>query len=115
MQTMTRESWTDERLDDLNGRVSDGFRQVDACFGRVEGEIRDLRCEMNDRFDRVEKRFERIEDGTKSSFERIEDGTKNSFERVEERLDSIQRLIAFGAIAMSGSFLAGFAALASQL
>lgn len=85
MQTM-RESWTDERLDDLNGRVSEGFRQVDERFGRVEGEIRDLRNEMNDRFDRV-----------------------------NERLDSIQRLIAFGAVAMSGSFLAGFAALASQL
>ena len=68
MQTMTRESWTDERLDDLNGRVSEGFQRVD-----------------------------------------------QRFERVEERLDSIQRLIAFGAIAMSGSFLAGFAALASQL
>jgi hypothetical protein len=85
MQTM-RESWTDERLDDLNDRVSDGFRRVDERFNRVEGEIKDLRGEMNERF-----------------------------ERVEGRLDSIQRLIAFGAVAMSGSFLAGFAAIASQL
>lgn len=86
MELMTRESWTDERLDDLNDRVSDGFRRVDDRFGRVESEIKDLRNEMNDRF-----------------------------ERVESRLDSIQRLIAFGAIAMSGSFLAGFAAIATRI
>ena len=35
--------------------------------------------------------------------------------RINDRLDSIQRLIAVGAVAMSGSFLAGFAALAAQL
>jgi hypothetical protein len=79
MQTM-RETWTDERLDDLNGRVSDGFQQVDKRFERVEGEIGDLRQEMNNRF------------------------------------DSIQRTIALGAITLSGSFVAGFAALvATQL
>lgn len=78
MQTM-RESWTDKRLDDLNDRVSEGFR-------RVDGEIRDLRQEMNDRFDRVDNRF-----------------------------DSIQRLIAYGAVTLSGSFVAGFVVLATQL
>jgi hypothetical protein len=54
MQTM-RESWTDERLDDLNDRVSEGFRQVDARFERVEGEIKDLRKEMNARFDSMRR------------------------------------------------------------
>jgi hypothetical protein len=34
-----REKWTDERLDDLNGRVSDGFRRVDA-------DLRELRADM---------------------------------------------------------------------
>jgi hypothetical protein len=36
MEAMARQAWTDERLDDLNQRVSDGFRRVDA-------DIRDLR------------------------------------------------------------------------
>jgi hypothetical protein len=36
---MARESWTDERLDDLNQRVSEGFQRVDA-------DIRDLRRMM---------------------------------------------------------------------
>jgi hypothetical protein len=39
MEAMARESWTDERLDDLNQRVSDGFQ-------RVHADIRDLRRMM---------------------------------------------------------------------
>jgi hypothetical protein len=39
MEAMARESWTDERLDDLNQRVSEGFQRVDA-------DIRDLRRMM---------------------------------------------------------------------
>lgn len=34
-----REKWTDERLDDLNERVTDGFRRVDA-------DLRELRSDM---------------------------------------------------------------------
>jgi len=37
MESM-RESWTDERLDDLSHRVDEGFRRVDA-------DIRELRSE----------------------------------------------------------------------
>lgn len=36
---MAREAWTDERLDDLNQRVTEGFQRVDA-------DIRDLRQMM---------------------------------------------------------------------
>jgi hypothetical protein len=31
-----RASWTDERLDDLSGRVSGGFEQVDRRFEQVD-------------------------------------------------------------------------------
>jgi hypothetical protein len=37
---MERVAWTDERLDDLSGRM-------DAGFDRVDRDIRDLRGEMN--------------------------------------------------------------------
>lgn len=43
-----REKWTDERLDDLNGRVSDGFNRLDA-------EVRELRGEMGQRFDAMQR------------------------------------------------------------
>jgi ribosome assembly protein YihI (activator of Der GTPase) len=48
MQTM-RETWTDERLDDLNDKVDRGFERMDARFDRVDG-----------KFDRVDERFEAL-------------------------------------------------------
>lgn len=48
---MPREKWTDERLDDLNKKVDDGFAdtksEMRAGFARLDGEIRELRREMN--------------------------------------------------------------------
>jgi hypothetical protein len=49
-----REKWTDERLDDLNDRVTDGFR-------RVDNEFRALRAEMNGRFDAVDAKFDAMQ------------------------------------------------------
>ena len=43
-----REAWTDERLDDLNAKVDEGFR-------RVETDVRELRTEMNARFDALQR------------------------------------------------------------
>jgi len=48
-----REKWTDERLDDLNERVNRGF-------ARVDGDIRELRSEMNARFDSVDAKFDAL-------------------------------------------------------
>jgi hypothetical protein len=102
-----RESWTDERLDDLNGRVSDGFE-------RVEVQIRDLRGEMNERFDKgfgkVDTRFEKVD----TQFDKIDtrfDKVDAKFERIDGRLDSIQRTMAMGALTLAGTILAGFASM----
>lgn len=48
---MPRETWTDERLDDLNLRVENGFNRVDA-------DLRALRSEMNGRFESLEARMD---------------------------------------------------------
>jgi hypothetical protein len=34
-----REKWTDERLDDMNGRMAEGFNRIDT-------DLRELRAEM---------------------------------------------------------------------
>jgi hypothetical protein len=47
-----REAWTDDRLDDLNHKVDEGFRKVDQRFNRLEAEI-------DRRFERLEERLER--------------------------------------------------------
>ena len=49
-----REAWTDERLDDLSGRMDRGFDRVDL-------DLRDLRSEMDRRFSRVEARFDSMQ------------------------------------------------------
>ena len=57
-----REKWTDERLDDLNKKVDQGFSdmkdviadtkaEMRTGFARVDAEIRELRSEMNARFE----------------------------------------------------------------
>jgi tetrahydromethanopterin S-methyltransferase subunit G len=85
MQTM-RESWTDERLDEFGKRIDERFDRVDERFD-------DVQREMRQEFGKVDKRLDRLADG----------------------LESVQRALIFGAIAMSSAFLAGFAAIATQL
>ncbi|HST69290.1 MAG TPA: hypothetical protein VLI94_06505 [Solirubrobacterales bacterium] len=69
MVPMPRENWTDERLDDLNKKVDDGFADTKAViadtkaemrqgFARVDGEIKELRREMNARFENLEARID---------------------------------------------------------
>lgn len=51
-----RQSWTDERLDDLSRRMDEGFRRVDA-------DVRELRTEMNARFDNLNRILLRLGGG----------------------------------------------------
>ncbi|HKO37021.1 MAG TPA: hypothetical protein VJU14_01495 [Solirubrobacterales bacterium] len=51
---MARETWTDERLDDLANRMDKGFDEV-------KGEVKELRSEMNGRFAAVEARFDSMQ------------------------------------------------------
>jgi uncharacterized protein YicC (UPF0701 family) len=68
---MPREKWTDERLDDLNKRVDEGFTRVEALiadtktdmregFARVDGQINELRRDMNARFESIDARFDAL-------------------------------------------------------
>ena len=50
---MPREQWTDERLDDLNKKVDDGF-------ARLDKDIRELRTDMNSRFNTLKSRHESL-------------------------------------------------------
>ena len=63
-----RQSWTDERLDDLNHRVDRRFDEVDKRFDkvdqrfdRIDGEFREMRVEMNARFDSLQHSSESLQ------------------------------------------------------
>jgi type IV secretory pathway VirD2 relaxase len=46
-----RESWTDERLDDLKDQVVEQGRRTDDGFRELRSEMTEMRSEMNGRFD----------------------------------------------------------------
>jgi hypothetical protein len=78
--TMTRQTWTDDRMDDLARRMDAGFAQVDARFAQVHADIRalqadvkeaatrqelkaavaELRSEMNNQFLALNRRFDML-------------------------------------------------------
>lgn len=45
---MARETWTDERLDDLKEHMDEGFREVRAELRSVRGEIAEVRAEVGE-------------------------------------------------------------------
>jgi predicted phage gp36 major capsid-like protein len=57
MAVMAREVWTDERLDDLNKRVDEGFKETREEFRAVRAEMRSefqaVRAEMKGEFQAV--------------------------------------------------------------
>lgn len=46
-----RDKWTDERLDDLNAHMGEGFDRLDKDLGEVRSEIARISGKMNDRFE----------------------------------------------------------------
>lgn len=86
MNVAMRESWTDERLDEFSTRV-------DERFDRVDERIKDVRLELKEGFEQVDKRLDRLADG----------------------LESLQRALIYGSITMSTAFVAGFVALAIKI
>ncbi len=92
-----REAWTDERLDDLNHRLDEGFRRIDGDLRvlRIETktELTSLRGEMNERFERVDTDLK----GLRSD--------------MNTRFEALQRTMVHAAVGMSAAFIAGFAAL----
>jgi intein/homing endonuclease len=53
MAVMARESWTDERLDDLKEHMDEGFREVRAEIRSTRSELKEDIRELSRRFDRL--------------------------------------------------------------
>lgn len=87
--------WNDDRLDELNERVKDGFAGVDKRFEKVE-----------ERFEKVEERFVRLEGEMKEGFARVDRDIKDGFTQVNERFDRIYYLIVVTVVGLAGSLLA---------
>jgi tetrahydromethanopterin S-methyltransferase subunit G len=107
------ESWNDDRLDELSGRVDDGFKAVDQRFNRVEQEVKDgfakVDREMKAGFAKIDERFEKVEGKVTAGFKAVADRFEKTPTRqemnkgfAEQRADSaaLKRTLINGAIAI---------------
>ncbi|HEX6152537.1 MAG TPA: hypothetical protein VFZ19_03345 [Solirubrobacterales bacterium] len=62
---------------------------------------------MDERFDRVDQRFNEVD----AKFNDVD----KRLDKIDSRLESMQKTMIFGVIAMSSAYLAGFAALVTQI
>lgn len=62
---------------------------------------------MDERFDRVDERFNEVD----AKFKEVD----KRFDKIDSRLESMQKTMIFGVVAMSSAYIAGFAAVVTQL
>jgi tetrahydromethanopterin S-methyltransferase subunit G len=113
MQTMVRESWTDERLDDLKAKVDEGFKKVDQRFEKVDQRFDRLearvftREEAEQRFQVVDRRFEEVN----QRLDRVDARFESMQGMMERRFDTLQYSILYSVLGIFAAVMAGFVAL----
>jgi chromosome segregation ATPase len=92
-----RQSWSDDRLDDLNHRVDAGFARVDDQFARVDAQ-----------FARLDAKLDRKIDGSAAE---LRQEMKMGFDQINTRFDAMQQTMIrvggglIGVLAASGAGL----------
>ena len=99
MVVMTREAWTDERLDK-------GFERVDTDIRELRMEIRGLRSEIKVGFERVDDEFKAVRAEMKAGFHRVDDEFRELRGEMNARFDSMQRTMIVGFVTLFGSVAA---------
>src|SRR6186997_1813834 len=66
-----RDAWTDERLDDLNGRVGDLGRRMDEGFNRVDAKIGALDSKFDIRIAALDSKFDALDGKRDSKIENL--------------------------------------------
>jgi archaellum component FlaC len=82
--------WNDDRVDELNERVKDGFAEVDKRFEQVDK-----------RFDKVDARFIRLEGEMKGGFARVDE----RFDKLNDRFDRLLFILIAACIGLVGTLL----------
>ncbi len=89
-----RESWTDERLDDLSQRSDDGFKRVEAGLRVQRSETRTVFASQRSE---TKTEFASLRSEAKIEFASLRSETKEEFaslrSEMNARFDSMQRMI----------------------
>jgi hypothetical protein len=116
MAVMARERWTDEQLDKAFGRVDGdlreirvelrkGFEQIDQRFEQMEKRF----DKVDERFDKVDERFDKVDERFDKVDERF-DKVNQRFEKVDERFDRVATWLVSLSCTIIGSLVAGLVA-----
>jgi DNA anti-recombination protein RmuC len=100
MQTMTRETWTDERLDEFAKRIDERFDRVDERFDEVDAKF----AQVDKRFEQVDKRFEQID----KRFEAMQVAMATGFE-------AVNRNMFIALVGICSVMITGFIGIATQI
>ena len=106
-----RETWTDERLDDLNQRVSEGFADLRAELrseiGSVREEIGSVRGELRKEIGLVRKEIGSVREEIGS--------VRGAIGSVREELARLQRTMIYCFVSLTTMMATGFVAIGTQL
>jgi ribosome recycling factor len=95
MAVMARETWTDERLDDL-------VKTIDKGFDETKVEIRDLRAHTDKGFARVDADIREL----RAEMRQMRVDMKEGFDRMDARFDALQRTMIISLAGIVGSIVA---------
>jgi hypothetical protein len=97
--------WNDDRLDEMNGRVKDGFAEVDKRFDKVDERFVRVEGEMKDGFAKVDERFISLEGEMKAGFTYADRRLNAAFDQISARIDRIYYAILVAAVGVIGTLL----------
>jgi hypothetical protein len=113
-----RQSWTDDRLDNLSELTDRRFGEVDRRFDQVDRRFH----EVDRRFDEVDRRLVEMDreaqrrfDDQRSDVQELRSRLDTTSEAAQRKLETIQRLIAYVAVSLTAAVLAGFGGMATLL
>ncbi|HET7589225.1 MAG TPA: hypothetical protein VFK14_03425 [Solirubrobacterales bacterium] len=101
--------WNDDRLDELNERVKEGFACVDKRFEQVDKRFEQVEKrfeQVEKRFDEVDERFVRIETEMKAGFAYMGKRIDAGYEAINGRFDRLYYAILVTIVGLAGSLLA---------
>jgi ElaB/YqjD/DUF883 family membrane-anchored ribosome-binding protein len=109
MQTMTRDNWTDERLDDLNDRARTIDDRVDGGFHRMDEEFTAVRREISTQGKELREEMraqtKELREEMRAQTKELRGEMRETAAELRQSIDSLNRNMAYGCIALCGIFL----------
>jgi len=104
MPTMVREAWTDQRLDDLQKHMDEGFREVKAEIrslrAEVRGEVQSLRTELKGEMSSLRTEL-------KGEMDSLRTELKGEIEKLGARIDKLTYTLIAGLVGLVATHYLG--------